>query len=230
MPIIGETDLRSGSNEELLEGYLICTPAGGGWGHGEGNVTYNLYFVCEFSKPIREYHFFSNETFAEEGLISFDCEDIGLIARFAMSEKEQIVLKCGISYTDLGGARNNFKAEGTDFDFDAVHAKATQAWDTALSCVEVEGENKADLTLFYTCLYHALLDPRIMADADGRFRTKDGQIHKSSYTQRTVFSGWDVYKSEFPLLTILRPDIVSDTINSLIMIAKRKTHHCLVMN
>ena len=37
-----------------------------------------------------------------------------------------------------------------------------------------------------------------------------------------MFSGWDVYRSEFPLLTLIRPDMVNDTVNSLLKIAVTK--------
>jgi len=88
--------------------------------------------------------------------------------------------------------------------------------------VEINGSDETDKTLFYTCLYHTLLDPRIIADVDGRFRSAAGNIQKVNYTQRTMFSGWDVYRSEFPLLTILRPDVVNDEVNSLLQIAEEK--------
>ena len=31
---------------------MRCTSAGGGWGNGEGKVTYTVYFHMEFSKPL----------------------------------------------------------------------------------------------------------------------------------------------------------------------------------
>ena len=45
---------------------------------------------------------------------------------------------------------------------------------------------------------------------------------KAKYTHRTMFSGWDVYRSQFPLLTILDPKAVNDQVNSLINIALAK--------
>lgn len=61
-----------------------------------------------------------------------------------------------------------------------------------------------------------------MADADGRFSLNKEVIGNAEYTHRTVFSGWDVYRSEFPLLTIIQPDMVNDTINSLLRIADER--------
>jgi hypothetical protein len=88
--------------------------------------------------------------------------------------------------------------------------------------VSVEGSNEKDLKLFYTCLYHVLLDPRTAADADGRFVLQDESVEKADFRFRTMFSGWDVYRSEFPLLTVIRPDVVNDEVNSLLKIALNK--------
>ena len=37
-----------------------------------------------------------------------------------------------------------------------------------------------------------------------------------------MFSGWDVYRSEFPLLTLINPEAVNDEIHSLLNIAMAK--------
>ena len=200
-----------------LEGEIICTHKNGGFGLGQGNIDYNLYFYIELSKPFKDKKFFANEEYINDDTNYFENEDAGLILRFDTEDKEQIEVKCGISYTDIEGARNNFKVESTDFA--STLENAAKVWDEVLECVKVEGTNETDLTLFYTCLYHSLLDPRTSMDADGRFRTAKGEILKVDYTHRTMFSGWDVYRSEFPLLTLIRPDMVNDEVNSLLNIA-----------
>lgn len=207
-------------SDRRLEGTIHCTPKGGGFGRGCGKIAYDLYFVCELSKPAKEMRFFSNETYLEEGLKSCGAEDLGMIAVFELQEQEKLMVRCGISYTDLEGARKNLEAECQDFDFDKMAAAADDAWQKEFETVQVFGKNETDLKLFYTCLYHALLDPRCAADTDGRFKSADGVIRTTDYMQRTMFSGWDVYRSEFPLLTLIRPEIVNDEVNSLLQIAE----------
>lgn len=203
-----------------IEGSIYCTPAGGGFGKGAGNIAYNLHFACELSKPAKYMRFFSEETYQEEGLRNFEAPDVGLVVGFDTEQDEQILLRCGISYTDLEGARRNLETECPDFDFDKLAAAATRKWEEAFETVKVEGRDETDLTLFYTCLYHTLLDPRCAVDVDGRFRSADGSIRRVDYTHRTMFSGWDVYRSEFPLLTLIRPEMVNDEVNSLLTIAE----------
>lgn len=202
-----------------LEGVLEFSPKGGGFGHGHGKIEYKLYFCCELSAPYSSAEFFSDEEF-----ISFESEkqgeDLGLLLSFDTAEK--VTLKTAISYVDIDGARRNF-TEVKDKSFEQLHSMAVEEWEKALSCATVETENETDKILFYTCLYHVLLDPRICADIDGRYTAADGTVKKdTNYIQRTVFSGWDVYRSEFPLLTLISPETVNDEINSLLSIALAK--------
>ncbi|MBR5520218.1 MAG: GH92 family glycosyl hydrolase [Clostridia bacterium] len=207
-------------SDRRIEGHIRCTPKGGGLGHGDGHIAYDLYFVCEFSAPA-QMQFFADEAFCDAGLRRFAHEDLGIAVRFGQLQ-EPLVVRCGISYVDMAGARNNLATESDSFDFDSVRQNAAQAWQNAFDGVWVEGSNETDLTLFYTCLYHALLDPRTAMDCDGRFALNDRVFAAPDYTQRTVFSGWDVYRSEFPLLSLIRPRMVRDTVSSLLKVAQER--------
>ena len=158
-------------NENTIEGKIICTPKGGGFGHGHGKITYDFYFTCELSQKPLKTQFFSNEELQHEDLTEFSHEDIGLILDFGKAVTEPIVLKCGISYTSLDGARKNLNAEIKDFDFDTQRKRALDLWENAFGMVDVEGSDEIDLKLFYTCLYHVLLDPRVSADVDGKIQS-----------------------------------------------------------
>ncbi|MGM9811541.1 MAG: glycoside hydrolase family 92 protein, partial [Muribaculaceae bacterium] len=42
-------------DSSTIEGWMRCTSADGGWGNGEGNVNYTVYFSCHFSRPLKQY-------------------------------------------------------------------------------------------------------------------------------------------------------------------------------
>lgn len=219
--IAGHSDKQKISvNGRYIEGEIVCTPKGGGFGRGAGGIGYNLYFCLEVSCDF-EYRFFENEEFSETK-DEYEGTDIHLLADFRTEDKDKVLVRFGISYVDLEGAKNNLKNEGCSFDFDSMYQKADSAWENALSCATVEGEDDTNLTIYYSCLYHALLDPRVAVDFDGRYVNSKGEICKSDYVRRTMFSGWDVYRSEFPLLTLIDPKAVNDEINSLLNIAQEK--------
>lgn len=66
-----------------------------------------------------------------------------------------------------------------------------------------------------------MIDPRIFADVDGKYVGADGKVHESDrFTKRTIFSGWDVFRSQMPLQTIINPSLVNDLLWSLTTMAE----------
>jgi len=247
---IGGTSLRQTVkvvNDHSIEGLIECTPEGGGWGHGAGHVRYTLYYHAEFSKPFQNFGVWSatlpdghysdileNQKFigaCQNAQIIPSCKEmegkhLGFYAEFPTHDGEPVLLKTGISFVSIEGARKNLQAEIPDWDFDRVHQKTRAAWNEALSRLSVEGGTEDQKTAYYTALYHALLDPRIFADVNGDYPGGDDRTHSTDkFTKRTIFSGWDVYRSEFPLLTIIAPDIVNDSINSFVELAGQNGTH-----
>ena len=209
-------------DRHTIEGVIHCPNSHGGFGRGAGNVSYDLYFHAEFSRDWDSYGVWNKNAPVEERGDTYQGEELWFYSEYPASD-EPLVLKIGISYIDREGARYNFETEARGKDFVAMREDTRSAWEEALSVVKVEGGTEETKTLFYTTLYHALLDPRMFSDADGRYLSADGTVHcDTSFAKRTVFSGWDVFRSEFPLLTIVKPDAVKDIINTLIDIAEYK--------
>ena len=233
-------------NDHTIEGWMKCTPDGGGWGNGDGKADYTVYFYAEFNKAIENYGAWSadipdewprlredvlseryqnkiKEAKITTGFSEKKGKHLGFYAEFPTKNKEELILKAGISFVDTKGAKNNLEKEIKDFDFDKVHQKAIDSWNKSLSSIVVEGGVDEDKTIFYTALYHTQIDPRIFEDVDGRYPGGDGQSKISkNFTKRTIFSGWDVFRSQMPLQTIINPGLVNDMINSLITLADEK--------
>ncbi|MEH6405713.1 MAG: GH92 family glycosyl hydrolase, partial [Leeuwenhoekiella sp.] len=158
-----------------------------------------------------------------QGIQEKQGKHLGFYTDFPTTKGEQVILKAGISFISIEGAKKNLDAEISDFDFDMIHEKAVSLWNKSLSQIEIKGGSEDEKTVFYTALYHTLLDPRIFEDLDGHYPGGDGKSHISeNFTKRTIFSGWDVFRSQMPLQTIINPSVVSDMINSLITLADEK--------
>ncbi|MBT1091255.1 GH92 family glycosyl hydrolase [Streptomyces sp. Tu102] len=134
-------------------------------------------------------------------------------------------VKVGISYVSQAGAEANLAAENPpNRSFDTVADAARRAWRERLSQIRVGGGTDAERATFYTALYHALLHPNVISDADRRYRGSDGQVHvvgKGHRAQYGTFSGWDVYRDQVQLLTLLDPRVGSDIAQSLYELAKQ---------
>ncbi|HRN35622.1 MAG TPA: glycoside hydrolase family 92 protein, partial [Flavobacteriales bacterium] len=75
----------------------------------------------------------------------------------------------------------NLEAEVPGWDFDAVRKQAEGAWDKELGRIEVLGGEPEQQRIFYTALYHSLLVPYLINDADGQYRGFDGKVHTAKH-------------------------------------------------
>ena len=138
---------------------------------------------------------------------------------FDPAKTPAVTMRIGISYVDDAGARANLAKEnpaGTTLS--QVQSAARQAWNDQLGKVAVDGGSADHRTVFYTALYHALIHPSITSDVDGRYRGMDGAVHQVSpgqAVQYSNYSGWDIYRSQVQLVTLLDPRRGSDMAQSL---------------
>jgi predicted alpha-1,2-mannosidase len=206
-------------DDHTIRGWMKCTPAGGGWGHGDGKADYTVYFYAQFSKSLKKYGVWSGDTVLS-GVRMKEGAHLGFYTEFATTGGEKVLLKTGISFVSMEGAEKNLKAEIGDWNFDKVHEGARTLWDKALGKMGVEGGTDDEKTIFYTSLYHTLIDPRVLSDIDGAYPGGDGKVHRADeFTKHTIFSGWDVFRSQMPLQTIINPQVVNDLIASLVELA-----------
>ena len=142
-----------------------------------------------------------------------------LILEFERYSGNELLVKAAFSMVDFDGSRKNMNSENRDWNFDRIREETYRAWNEELSVVTVKSDNKADMTKFYTALYHSFLVPYIVSDVDGRYRGADRQVHATDgSTVYGRFSPWDTFRSLHPLLCILKPQRQNDMILSMLNI------------
>jgi len=147
----------------------------------------------------------------------------GWIVTFA--NEKTISLKISTSSVDFAGAQNNIGRDIGHLDFDQVGKHTYAEWVKKLAVIDVTDQNEQNKTVFYTALYHSLLIPWVIDDADGRYAGADGKVHqKSGKNEYGGFSPWDTFRSLNPLLTLLYPDKQGDVILSMLDIYKQAGH------
>jgi predicted alpha-1,2-mannosidase len=130
--------------------------------------------------------------------------------------------RVAISFVSVDGARRNLAQEIGGRSFDAVRSAARRAWDRVLGRVDVSGAPAPAVRRFYTALYQALIEPGTFDDVDGRYPGMDGLVHRArGYTQYADFSGWDVYRTQMPLLAMVEPSVAADVAQSLLADARQ---------
>ncbi|MFT4111182.1 GH92 family glycosyl hydrolase [Silvibacterium sp.] len=137
----------------------------------------------------------------------------------AVHRGQEISVRIGSSFISAEEAQRNLDTEIPDFNFDRVEQQARDAWHQRLSQIQVDGHDPAR-TIFYTALYHAMLQPRTLSDVSGtypRFHDHGTVEHvKSSSTEFDDYSIWDIFRAQAPLMMILDPSLESSMMQSLI--------------
>ena len=122
--------------------------------------------------------------------------------KFPTAKDEQVILHVNFSYSALPPAPKGF-------DFDAMRRDANESWKRVLDGFDVKGGTAAERRIFATAIYHSMIDPRRI----------DSYPMGNGYTlERTVFSGWDVFRSEMPLLCLIAPETVAETVDSMMKV------------
>ncbi len=193
-------------NDTEIEGVKITR----GWAKN-----HPVYFYARFSKPFR-CTIAVNDTL-NDSLKEAEGQNIKAVLSFETSKDEQILVKVGISSVDASGAKNNLESEIPDWNFDGIREKAKEAWDKELNKIKVEGGTEDQKKIFYSALYHSMISPNTFSDADGRYFGMDHKIHNSNGALNyTVFSLWDTFRAEHPLLALINPTRNSEMINALL--------------
>lgn len=172
-----------------------------------------VYARIEFNVPMTINK--ENTKYKSDGKVY---EGIELALSFSKKVKkgEKILVKVSLSPTGYEGAKLN-SSEIKHWDFEKVHQDAVQLWNKELSKIEVNSDDKDKLAIFYTALYHTMMQPNIAQDIDGKYRGRDNQIHQAEgFDYYTVFSLWDTFRAAHPLYTLIDKKRTADYINTFI--------------
>ncbi len=194
-------------NDHAVEGYRIIT----GWAKLR-----KIYFYMEFSSPIltstlRDGGRVHENTAVVNGTNLHGC------FRFGKLNGKPLTCKVALSSVSMENARQNMEQEAPHWDFDRYVAAADADWEKQLGKIEVKG-TEVQKEIFYTALYHTMIQPNTMSDVNGEYMAADYTTRKvaNNETHYTTFSLWDTFRASHPLYTLLEPERVTDFVKSMI--------------
>ena len=174
------------------------------------------YFHMEFSKPFSRKGIAINDTL-QEAIQRAEGTNIKAFAGFSTEAGEQIEVKVSLSAVDSDGAYKNLSAEIPGWNFDEIRKQSQDTWNKELSKIKVKGGSKDQNKVFYSAMYHAFLQPNTFMDVDKRYRGIDRNIHTAAdFTNYTVFSLWDTYRTWHPLMTIIEQERTNDFVKTML--------------
>ncbi len=174
-----------------------------------------VYARIEFNVPMKITDV-RNNGFAPANVIDkfFAGSQLALSFSKQVKKGEKILVKVSLSPTGYEGAKLNM-TEIKGWDFNKVKQNAEQLWNKELSKIEVTSTDKDKLTIFYTALYHTMMQPNIAQDLDGKYRGRDNKVHNGEgFDYYSVFSLWDTFRAAHPLYTLIDKKRTANFINT----------------
>ncbi len=169
-----------------------------------------IYARIEFNLPVKVSGYGNEKNEAN----FFSGTKVVIKASKNVKKGEKISIKVALSPTAYEGARLNM-SEIKHWDFEKVKKDAEATWNKELSKIEVTSNDKDKLAVFYTALYHTMMQPNIAEDLDGKYRGRDNKIHVAdTFDYYSVFSLWDTFRAAHPLYTLIDKKRTSDYINT----------------
>lgn len=139
------------------------------------------------------------------------------ILTFQLPQNKTIQVKIGLSTVSIDGAKLNLQTEIPHWNFQKVVQNAEKVWNEYLNRIDIDAPVKQK-EIFYTSLYHLLLQPSNIADVDGKYRGVNDVVGKApNNAYYSTLSIWDIYRGAFPLLQIIAPEKIDGIINTLLI-------------
>ncbi len=186
----------------------------------ENNTTISGY--CSTSNWVYRRYYFTitfSQPFANSTVIAGKENEKApkYLLDFTLNKEQVLKVKIALSTVDVEGAKRNMEAEINHWDFQKVCDENRKRWENYLSRIVIKAPQKQK-EIFYTSMYHLLLQPSNIADVDGRFRGVDNAVKTATNNEYySTLSIWDIYRGAFPLLQIVAPEMIDGIVQSMLM-------------
>jgi predicted alpha-1,2-mannosidase len=138
------------------------------------------------------------------------------VLRFAAQAGKPITLRVGTSFISFEQAERNLKNEVGDKSFETVKNEAAAVWESALGRIRIQGASDSQSRIFYSCLYRALLFPRMWHERDAG----GNLVHYSAFNGKVdpgvMYADhgyWDDYRAWYPMMALLYPERLTEILN-----------------
>ena len=195
-------------DDHTIEGYRVIT----GWAKLR-----KVYFRAEFSRPIAKRLLMDGGRNAGQSDV-INGRSLRAALTFDPAGGEQLTVKVAISAVDNLGAQRNMAAEASGWDFDTYRKAAHDTWASALSCIDIDGTDDQK-AIFYTGLYHVLMQPNTISDVDGRYMDTNYEIKRmpAGQSYHSTFSLWDTFRAAHPLYSLIAPDVAAQFVRDMVL-------------
>ena len=197
------SEVKINSKSEL-QGY---TRVRRGWGQGSA---YTVFFYAVLDTPADKIGTWKSGIQHDGAISQSDTnEPVGAYFTFNSKQGQVVKLKVGISYLGVEKAKENLMTEANHWDFEKTRSDAKLAWNKELNKIQIENNNEVTKSIFYSALYHALLQPTNRTGENPNW--KSNRPYYDDY-----FCIWDTFRATHPLFTLIDEKRQVDMVNTLL--------------
>jgi len=169
------------------------------------------YYVLQFAEPWESFDVKKSE--AHQG--SHQPENQIGVVKFKAGAK--IEVRIATSFICFEQALLNLEKEIGSTSASSLREAGAARWNEHLRRIEIEGASPDQYRTFYSCMYRALLFPRIWHEPDA-----GGRMHHFSAFNGKVEPGlmyadhgyWDVYRAWYPFMSIAFPERLGEILQA----------------
>lgn len=138
--------------------------------------------------------------------------------RFGKLNEKPLICKVALSPVSTDNAQLNLKQEASHWDFNQYTTDADRLWEKELEKINIQGTD-LQKTIFYTALYHTLIQPNTISDVNGEYMAA-GLHHPAAVCKRNtlhdVLSLGYIQRCSSTLYHYSTRDRVTDFVKSMI--------------
>jgi predicted alpha-1,2-mannosidase len=170
-----------------------------------GGVPRNFatYYVIEFSEPC----------------VDLEIRQVGEhkvgVVRFLAGDS--LEARIGTSFISYEQAALNLERELGNASMASLREKAAARWNEHLGRIELQGGSLDQRRTFYSCLYRALLFPRVWHEPDARGEMRHFSAFSGKVKPGVMYADhgyWDLYRAWYPLMSILFPERLGEILQA----------------
>ena len=215
-------DLREGNGSNAYDSYIRKVD----------DYTVEGYRYVKGWSPSRKVYFVLKSDVKIEKFTAYDDNDPqpweqlkvpSVKAVLTFGNVDCVQLKVALSSVSCENAAINLDTEIPHWDFGTVVEASAARWNAQLKKMTVVTDDETSRRIFYTALYHTMIAPTLYCDVNGEYRGMNDMIYTCPKAANyTTLSLWDTYRTLHPLMTLMQPDMVDKTVNSMISIYRQQ--------
>jgi predicted alpha-1,2-mannosidase len=139
------------------------------------------------------------------------------IATVRCETGESLTARIATSFISFEQAERNLGRELAAKSADQLRSEAETAWREYFNRIEVQGGDLAQRRIFYSCLYRALLFPRMWHEPDGEGKLYHFSPYNGRVTPGVMYADhgyWDTYRAWYPFMSIVYPEKLAEILQA----------------